>query len=56
MELDELREAVHSIRNSCDIAYILMLQDRPDLLPTILEYAAQDMQDIMFDFCAKEPL
>ena len=54
MTLDELRETVHSIRNACEISFILMEQQRDDLLPTILEYAGQDMQAVMLEYCAKE--
>ena len=52
MTHDEFRETVHSIRNSCDIAFILMSQNRDDLLPTILEYAGRDMQHVMLEYCA----
>jgi hypothetical protein len=54
MTLSELREAIHSVRNACDIAFLLMAEKRLDLLPTILEYAAMDIQSIMLDYCAQE--
>ena len=52
MTLAELKEYVHSIRCACQIAHILIAWEREDLLPTILEYAAMDMQAIMLDYCA----
>jgi len=55
MDRDELKETVYSIRNACEISFILIEQERDDLLPTILEYAGQDMQAVMLEYCAKEP-
>jgi len=47
----ELEDLIGSIRNRCDIARLLMLQERVDLLPTVLEDLYGDAQKIVLEYC-----
>jgi len=42
-------ESIKTVRNLCEIA--LLIQDREDLLPTILELIYFESQTIVDDFC-----
>lgn len=52
--MDEwLPEQLKTVRNLCDISLVLIEKERLDLLPTVLEFAYQEMQQIVDENCVK---
>jgi len=63
MDREQMLECVQSIRNRCDIVFILtdpmlsrygMPVKVDKLLPTVLEDMYEDAQKIALEYCAKE--
>jgi len=54
MEIEELEELVKGINRRCLVVFLLIDNQRIELLPTILEDIYVDSQLIVMDYCVKD--
>lgn len=54
MDKDILSEQIKTIRNLCDISFLLINQNQDELLPTVLELMLLEIQQVVLENCVKD--